>query len=80
MINYIITAIILSFILNRQLHFLLKNIDLSMDGCVEGAVLTLFIIIFKVYQGRIQDFKLGGRTKKNCAERREAGKLLGYFV
>jgi hypothetical protein len=26
MINYIITAIILSYILNRQLHFLLKNI------------------------------------------------------
>ena len=35
-----------------------------------------------VNQGRIQDFKLGGegRTKKNCAERREARKLLGYFV
>jgi hypothetical protein len=31
-------------------------------------------------QGRIQDFKLGGRTWKNCAERREARKFLGYFV
>ena len=31
-------------------------------------------------QGRIQDFKLGGgRTLKNCAERREALKFLGYF-
>ena len=32
------------------------------------------------FQGRIQDFKLGGRTSKNCAERREARKFLGYFV
>jgi hypothetical protein len=32
------------------------------------------------YQGRIQDFKLGRALKKNCAEWREAGKLLGYFV
>ena len=33
-------------------------------------------------QGRIQDFKLGGggALKKNCAERREARKILGYFV
>ena len=32
-------------------------------------------------QGRIQDFKLGrGALKKNCAERREALKFLGYFV
>ena len=31
-------------------------------------------------QGRIQDFKLGGARKKNCGERREARKLLGYFV
>ena len=29
------------------------------------------------YQGRIQDFKLGGRTYKNCAERREARKCWG---
>jgi hypothetical protein len=33
------------------------------------------------YQGRIQDFKLGGgRILKNCAERREARKFVGYFV
>ena len=32
------------------------------------------------FQGRIQDFKLGGALKKNCAERRETRKLLGYFV
>jgi hypothetical protein len=32
-------------------------------------------------QGRIQDFKLrGGALKKNCAERREARKFLGYFL
>ena len=35
-------------------------------------------------QGRIQDFKLGGRgggrIKKNCAERREARIFLRYFV
>jgi hypothetical protein len=31
-------------------------------------------------QGRIQDFKLGGALKKNCAEWREARKFLGYFV
>jgi hypothetical protein len=33
-------------------------------------------------QGRIQDFKLGGggRTLKNCSERREARNFLGYFV
>ena len=32
-------------------------------------------------QERIQDFKLGGANlKKNCAERREARKILGYFV
>jgi hypothetical protein len=31
-------------------------------------------------QGRIQDFKLGGRTLRNCAERREARNLLGYSV
>ena len=32
-------------------------------------------------RGRIQDFKLGGGThKKNCGERREARKFLGYFV
>ena len=32
-------------------------------------------------QGRIQDFKLGGtHFNKNCADRREARKLLGYFV
>jgi hypothetical protein len=33
-------------------------------------------------QGRIQDFKLGGwgRTYKNCAERRETRKCVGYFV
>jgi hypothetical protein len=30
--------------------------------------------------GRIQDFKSGGRILKNCAERREARKYLGYFV
>ena len=30
-------------------------------------------------QGRIQDFKLGGRTLKNCTERREARKFLGVF-
>jgi hypothetical protein len=28
-------------------------------------------------QGRIQDFKLGGRTKQNCTERREAQTFLG---
>ena len=34
-----------------------------------------------IVQGRIQDFKLGGgRTLKNCAERREAQNILGYFV
>ena len=34
-----------------------------------------------IVQGRIQDFKLGGgRTLKNCAERREAQTILGYFV
>jgi hypothetical protein len=33
-----------------------------------------------IQQGRIQDFKLGGRTIKNCAERREARKFWGYFV
>ena len=33
------------------------------------------------HQGRIQDFVLGGVVlKKNCAERREARKYLGYFV
>jgi hypothetical protein len=32
------------------------------------------------FQGRIQDVKLGGALKKNCAERREARKFLGYFV
>ena len=32
-----------------------------------------------VYQGRIQDFKIGAHLKK-CAERREARKFLGYFV
>jgi hypothetical protein len=31
-------------------------------------------------QGRMQDFKLGGHTLKNGAERREARTLLGYFV
>ena len=32
-------------------------------------------------QRRIQDFKLGGGwTLKNCTERREARKFLGYFV
>jgi hypothetical protein len=31
-------------------------------------------------QGRIQDFKLEGALKKICGERREARKLLGYFV
>ena len=32
-------------------------------------------------QGRIQDFKLGGGgAHLNCAERREARKILGYFV
>jgi hypothetical protein len=34
-------------------------------------------------QGWIQVFKLGGggaHLKKNCAERREALKFLGYFV
>jgi len=32
-------------------------------------------------QGRIQDFKLGvDALKKDCAERREARKLLSYFV
>jgi hypothetical protein len=30
-------------------------------------------------QGWIQDFKLGGRTLKNCNERREARKFLGVF-
>jgi hypothetical protein len=33
-----------------------------------------------IMQGRIQDLKLGGRTLKNCAERREAQNILGYFV
>jgi hypothetical protein len=31
-------------------------------------------------QGWIQDLLLGGALKKNCAERREAKKFLGYFV
>ena len=30
--------------------------------------------------GRIQDFKLGGGTLKNRAERGEARKLFGYFA
>ena len=33
-------------------------------------------IIFQ-YQGRIQDFKLGGRTYKNCPEQREARNFWG---
>ena len=40
-----------------------------------------------IFQGRIQDFKLGGggggggggRTYKNCAERREVRNLFGVF-
>jgi hypothetical protein len=43
----------------------------------------LFSICFVLggMQGRIQDFKLGGGAlKKNCGERREARKFLGYFV
>jgi hypothetical protein len=39
-----------------------------------------YYIIDSSNQGRIQDFKLGGRTSKNCAERREARNVLGYFV
>jgi hypothetical protein len=32
-----------------------------------------------IFQGRIQDFKLGGGLKKNCAERWEARNLFGVF-
>ena len=40
-----------------------------------------FMYIDRSMQGRIQDFKLGGGAlKKNCAERREVLKFLGYFV
>jgi hypothetical protein len=39
------------------------------------------VLKLKAYQGQIQDFKLGGGgPKKNCAERREARKYLGFFV
>ena len=45
------------------------------------SVLLRFTTYNYSFQGRIQDFKLGGgRTLKNCAERREARKCLGYFV
>ena len=43
--------------------------------------LVMFEVVQHCLQGRIQDFKLGGGTHlKNCAERREARKFLGYFV
>ena len=36
---------------------------------------------FVVYPGADPGFQVrGGRTLKNCAERREARKFLGYFV
>ena len=35
---------------------------------------------FLIYQGRIQDFKLGGAHLKKLRQAREARKLFGYFV
>ena len=37
-------------------------------------------VIETTLQGQIQDFKLGRTHLKNCAGRREARKMLGYFV
>jgi hypothetical protein len=45
-----------------------------------NAKLTCKSIALLCRQGRIQDFKLGGRTLKNCAERKEARKFVGYFM
>ena len=40
-----------------------------------------FLFLRKIgNQGRIQDFKLGGGHLKELRERREARKMLGYFV
>ena len=54
--------------------------DYTIDESLWWAFLVCFSANTYIVQGRIQDFKLGGAHLKNCAERREARKILGYFV
>ena len=58
------------------------DVAISVDDTVSSFFFFFFLknLIVYMYQGRIQDFKLGGAYLKNGAERREARKLLGYFV
>ena len=62
--------------------FLFKIVvwQFSYRSKLNGRSLNKFLLIIGEIQGRIQDFKLEGRTYKNSAERREARKVLGYFV
>ena len=53
------------------------------SAIIDRTICRLFFYNFLGrFQGRIQDFKLGGggALKKKCAERREARKILGCFV
>ena len=55
--------------------------DYTTDESLWWAFLVCFSANTYIVQWRIQDFKLGGgQILKNCAERREARKMLGYFV
>ena len=71
-------AYIIKFAIHRLCILFLQNIYVTTNGDTIKVKGTRKCILYRG-GSRIQ-VRGGGRTLKNCAERRKARKFLGYFV